>query len=86
MANLYANVIQLDRPSQLRECFSMLTDRSAKLLNMRDYGFARGQPADVVILEAESPEQAIAEISRPVAAFKKGKQTVRWHAPELLRP
>jgi len=86
MANLYANVIQLDRPSQLRECFSMLTDRSAKLLNMRDYGFARGQPADVVILEAESPEQAIAEISRPVAAFKKGQQTVRWHAPELLRP
>ena len=86
MANLYANVIQLDRPSQLRDCFSMLTDRSAKLLNMRDYGFAPGQPADVVILEAESPEQAIAEISRPVAVFKRGKQTVRWHAPELLRP
>src|SRR5438105_3623609 len=25
MANLYANVIQLDRPAQLRECFNMLT-------------------------------------------------------------
>jgi cytosine/creatinine deaminase len=86
MANLYANVIQLDRPAQLRECFSMLTDRSARLLNLRDYGFAPGHPADVVILDAESPEQAIAEISRPVAVFKAGKQTVRWHAPELLRP
>jgi cytosine deaminase len=79
-------VIQLDRPAQLRECFRMLTDRSAKLLNLTDYGFAPGQPADVVILDAESPEQAIAEICRPVAVFKKGKQTVRWHAPELLRP
>jgi cytosine/creatinine deaminase len=86
MANLYANVIQLDRPAQLRECFNMLTNRSAKLLNLRDYGFAPGQPADVVIIDAQSPEQAIAEISTPVAVFKRGKQTVRWHAPELLRP
>lgn len=86
MANLYANIIQLDRPAQLRECFNMLTDRSAKLLNLKDYGIAIGRPADVVIFEASTPEQAVAEIARPVAAFKAGKQTVRWHAPELLRP
>jgi cytosine deaminase len=86
MANLYANVIQLDRPAQLRECFNMLTERSARVLNIKDYGFALGNPADVVILDAQTPEQAIAEISRPVAVFKNGKQTVRWHSPELLRP
>ena len=86
MANLYANVIQLDRPAQLGECFNMLTARSAKLLNLRDYGFAVGNPGDVVIFDAQSPQQAIAEISRPVAAFKNGRQTVRWHAPELFRP
>jgi cytosine deaminase len=85
MANLYANVIQLDRPAQLRECFNMLTARSAKLLNLRDYGIAAGHPADVVILDAQSPEQAIAEIARPLAAFKHGRQTLRWHPPELLR-
>ena len=85
MANLYANVLQLDRPAQLRECFNMLTERSARLLNLKDYGFAPGHPADIVILDAETPEQAIAEISRPVACFKNGKQTVRWHTPELLR-
>ena len=85
MANLYANVVQLDRPAQLRECFNMLTERSARLLNLRDYGFAVGHPADVVILNAQSPEQAVAEIARPLAVFKNGKQTVRWHSPELLR-
>jgi cytosine deaminase len=85
MANLYANVLQLDRPAQLRECFNMLTERSARLLNLDDYGIAPGHPADIVILDAETPEQAIAEISRPVACFKNGRQTVRWHAPELLR-
>jgi cytosine deaminase len=86
VANLYANVVQLDRPSQLRECFRMLTDRSARLLNLEDYGLAVGRPGDVVIINARSPEQAIAEISRPLAAFKRGKQTVAWRLPELLRP
>jgi cytosine/creatinine deaminase len=85
IANLYANVLQLDRPAQLRQCFDMLTERSARLLNLKDYGIATGHPADIVILDAETPEQAIAEISRPVACFKNGRQTVRWHAPELLR-
>jgi cytosine deaminase len=86
MANLYANVVQLDRAAQLRECFRMLTDRAASLLNLADYGFVRGNPADVVIVDAQSPEQAISEIAKPLAAFKNGKQTVRWDLPKLLRP
>jgi cytosine deaminase len=86
MANLYANVLQLDRPAELRECFRMLTDRSARLLNLQDYGLAVGRPADIVVINASSPEQAIAEIAQPVAAFKGGRQTVAWAPPELLRP
>jgi cytosine deaminase len=85
MANLYANVLQVDRAEQLRDCFAMLTERSARLLNLKDYGFATGHPADIVILNAESPEQAVAEISQPLAVFKHGRQTVEWPAPRLLR-
>jgi cytosine/creatinine deaminase len=86
MANLYANVLQIDRPQELRKCFDMLTDMSARLLNLKDYGFAVGNPADVVIIGAQEPEQAIAEIAQPLAVFKNGKRTVVWHPPELLRP
>ena len=86
MANLYANVLQVDRPAQLRECFDMLTTGSARLLNLKDYGFAVGNPADVVIINAHTPEQAVAEISQPVAAFKNGRQIMTWNLPELLRP
>ncbi len=86
MANLYANVLQVDRPAQLRECFDMLTTSSARLLNIKDYGFAVGNPADVVIINAHTPEQAVAEISQPVAAFKNGRQIMTWNLPELLRP
>jgi cytosine deaminase len=85
MANLYANVLQLDRPAQLRECFRMLTDRSAQLLNMRDYGLEVGLAADIVLFNAQTPEQAVAEIAQPLAVFKRGRQTVEWRAPELLR-
>jgi cytosine deaminase len=86
MANLYANVLQVDRPAKLRECFGMLTGMSARLLNLRDYGFAVGNPADVVVFAAEQPEQAIAEIAQPLAVFKNGWQTVVWQEPQLLRP
>jgi cytosine deaminase len=86
MANLYANVLQIDRPQELRKCFNMLTDMSARLLNLKDYGFALGNPADVVVIGAQTPEQVIAEIAQPLAVFKNGKRTVIWHPPELLRP
>jgi cytosine deaminase len=86
MANLYANVLQLDRPAQLRECFAMLTDRSARVLNLKDDGFAIGHPADIVIVNARSPEQAVAEIAQPLAAFKHGRRTVDWSLPKLLQP
>jgi cytosine deaminase len=86
MANLHANVLQIAHPEKLRECFAMLTERSARLLNLKDYGFSLGKPADAVVIDAQSPEQAVAEISRPVAAFKRGRRTVVWHPPELVRP
>jgi cytosine/creatinine deaminase len=86
MANLYANVLQVDRPAHLRDCFDMLTTRSARLMNLCDYGFSVGNPADVVIVDARTPEQAVAEIAQPIAAFKHGRRTMAWQRPQLLRP
>jgi cytosine/creatinine deaminase len=86
MANLYANVLQVAGPAQLRECFAMLTQRSAVLLNLTDYGLAIGNPADIVVIDAATPEQAIAEIRQPLAVYKRGRRTVVRHPPELVRP
>ena len=86
MANLHANVLQIAQPAQLREIFAMLTERSARLLNLTDYGIAVRNPADIVVIDAETPEQAVAEIRQPLAIFKRGQQTVRRSPAELLRP
>src|SRR5262249_39092245 len=60
MANLYANICKVGPAHDTRECFNMITTRSAKLMNINEYGLQGGKPADLVVLDAESPEQAVA--------------------------
>src|SRR5438270_1031025 len=86
MAKLHANVLQIAAPAQLRECFAMLTERSARLLNLTDYGLVVGNPADIAVIDALTPEQAVAEIRQPLAVFTRGRRTVVRHPPELVRP
>jgi cytosine deaminase len=86
MANLHANVLQISQPAQLREIFAMLTEHSARLLILTDYGIAVGNPADFVVIDAGSPEQAVAEIRQPLAVFKRGRRTVKREPAELVRP
>ena len=86
IANLHANLLQIAAPMQLRELFLMLSESSARLLRLDDYGLAVGNPADIVVIDAETPEQAVAEIRPPLAVWKRGRQTVIRHPPELLAP
>ncbi|MBN8874913.1 MAG: amidohydrolase family protein [Rhodospirillales bacterium] len=86
MANLQANVCQAGRPDQLRAAFEMITTRSARLMNLQDYGIAVGNPADLVVLDATTPQQAVAEIAAPLAVFKRGRRTVTRERPVLHRP
>ena len=86
MANIYANICQVGSAHDTRECFNMITTRSAKLLNLKDYGLAVGKPADLAVLDAETPEQTVAELSPVLWAFKRGKRTVTRAPAVLHRP
>jgi cytosine/creatinine deaminase len=86
MANIYANICQVGSANDTRECFNMITTRSAKLMNLRDYGLAVGKPADLAVLDAGSPEQAVAELSPVLWAFKRGRRTVTRAPAVLHRP
>lgn len=86
LANMQANVCQIGQSNRLRDCFAMLTERSARLMNLRDYGIAIGNPADIVVIDARTPEQAVAEIRAPLVAFKRGVKTVTRPRAELHRP
>jgi cytosine deaminase len=85
MANLHVNILQKASVEEMAACFEMITTRSANLMNLRDYGLAVGNPADVVVFDAESPYQAVAQIAAPLAVFKNGRQTVQRDRPVIHR-
>ncbi len=86
IANMQANVCQIGERRRLRECFAMLTERSARLMNLPDYGIKVGNPADVVVFDATTPEEAVAEVKAPLVVFKHGLRTVTRPRAELHRP
>jgi cytosine deaminase len=86
LANLHANVLQVSEPHELCDCFEMITTRSARILNLADYGVVAGHLADLVVIDAASPDRAVAENRHPVAAFKRGRQTMSWEPATLFRP
>ena len=86
MANIYANICQVGSAHDTRECFNMITTRSARLMNLDDYGLEVGKPADLAVLDAESPEQAVAELAPVLYAFKRGRRTVTRAPAVLHRP
>jgi cytosine deaminase len=86
IANLQANLLQIGDPKGLDAIFSMLTEQSAGLLNLKDYGVAVGNPADLVVIDAATGAQAVAELRPPVAVYKRGRRTVTRPLPELIRP
>lgn len=86
MANLYANITQVGSRADVRECFNMITTRSATLLRLAEYGIGPGRRADLVVLDCTEPEDAVAELVAPICGFKGGRQTFARPPAQLLRP
>lgn len=84
MANFYANVAQVG-PDGFQTCLDLVTTLPARLMNLRDYGIAVGNPADLVILDAPTGRDALAEIAEPIAGFKNGRQSFS-RPPASLHP
>jgi cytosine/creatinine deaminase len=86
MANLYANIAQIGTAQELAACFDLVTTQPAKLMNLRDYGVAIGNPADLIVLDCRDPAQAIAELAQPLLGFKLGRRSFTRPAPALNAP
>ena len=86
MANLYANVCQVGTPAGLSSCLDMVTSQSAKLLNLADYGIAEGNPADLVVLDTDTPANAVSELAQPLFGLKAGRRTFTRPAPTIHEP
>ena len=86
MANLYANICQVGARAEVRDCFDMITSRSAGILRLEEYGIKIGVPADLVVIDTDQPETAVAELAPPLYGFKRGRMTFKRAPVELLWP
>ncbi len=82
IANLFANVAQVADEAGLTECFRMVTERPARLMR-QDYGVRVGAPADLVLFDAATEAQAVAELAPAITAFKGGHRTFQRSLPQL---
>jgi len=86
MANLYANVGQLASDTDMEACLSWITASAARLMRLDDYGCAIGDRADLVVVDAESPADAVRSIAPVRLAFKNGRLSMRRPAAQLRYP
>ncbi len=85
IANLYAHIAQVSSDADIGACWDMVTGRAAKMLRAPGYGIAVGHDADIVVFDAASPVQAVREMRQPLMAWKRGRPTMRWERPVVLR-
>lgn len=78
MANLYATVAQAGTSDELATVFAMITDAADRLLDpTAPAPLSVGAPADLLVLDAETPAGAVAEIAMPLAGWKAGRPVFR---------
>ena len=71
MANLYANVAQVGREADLERAFRLIGRNPAALVGRR-HGVEIGGAADLVLIDAASPADAVRRIAPILASWKAG--------------
>ncbi|MBR0713220.1 amidohydrolase family protein [Bradyrhizobium liaoningense] len=85
MANFYANVAHV-AVGDFDVCLDLVTDLPARLMNLRDYGIAVGNPADFIVLDSFDSRMAITELPDVLMGFKNGRQVFERQRPVLFPP
>ena len=71
MANMYANVAQVGREADLERAFRLIGRNPAALVGRR-HGVEIGAAADLVLIDASSPADAVRRIAPILASWKAG--------------
>jgi cytosine deaminase len=77
VAQMGLHVAQMTSQAQMRACFDAVTVNGARVLGLADYGLAVGRPADLVLLQARSPQEAIRLRAARLVVMKRGQVIAR---------
>lgn len=84
VAHMALHVAQMTSLEGMRRCFDMVTTEPAKIFGLEGYGLAPGCNADLVVLEARDPIEAIRLKPARLAVLRRGK-VIAEAAPAIAR-
>jgi cytosine deaminase len=73
VASMGLHVGQLTGVEEIKSCFSAVTTNAAQIMNLPGYGIAHGNFADLVVLQAEDPIEAIRLSAERLFVIRRGK-------------
>jgi cytosine/creatinine deaminase len=82
VGHMAIHVAQMAGVAEKDQIFAALTTNSAKTMDLTGYGLAQGNKADMVILQAQSPSEALRLKPPRLAVIKSGKIIART-APRI---
>jgi cytosine deaminase len=80
VAHMGLHVAQMTGQEAMRACFSAVTQTPAAILGLEGYGIAPGCNADLVLLQARDPVEAIRLRAARLAVIRRGKVIARTPA------
>ena len=72
VAHMGLHVAQMTGQDAMRACFAAVTEIPARILGLADYGIAPGKRADMVLLDARDPVEAIRLRANRLAVIRGG--------------
>ena len=67
------HVAQMSAPEEMRRCFDMVTVENARIMGLADYGLQAGARADLVVLDAGDPIEAVRLRPDRLAVIARGR-------------
>jgi cytosine deaminase len=73
VAHMGLHVAQMTSQDGMRACFAAVTETAAQIIGLKDYGLTPGCRADMVLLDAADPIEAIRMRAARLAVIRRGK-------------
>ncbi|MGH1508700.1 amidohydrolase family protein [Ralstonia solanacearum] len=84
VAHMGLHVAQMTGQAAMRQCFAAVTETPARILGLEGYGIAPGCHADLVMLDARDPIEAIRLRAPRTLVMRRGKVVARTPAPHAV--
>jgi cytosine/creatinine deaminase len=72
VASMGLHVAQMTSQSAMQQCFDAVTTNPARILHLEGYGLEKGCHADLVLLQAQNPIEAIRLKATRLKVWRRG--------------